>query len=194
MGEFWQTLAAVALGGMLTLLTGYVLWKAERRAILREQRRDAIKTALSAVYDASNAINDYGMAVDQGDATLAARSAVRHAANEFLKRNMWLGEPFEERGALISQPMAKMEEAFRSGDHAALSQASETLHTNMHEVMAEYRAMLQEVDRQEAGLISKTLGRIRAARPESRAPAHAPATARTPKRPAPSSPDPLDSK
>lgn len=33
MGEFWQTLAAVALGGVLTLLTGYALWKAERASV-----------------------------------------------------------------------------------------------------------------------------------------------------------------
>ncbi len=68
MVDFWQTLAAVALGGVLTLLSGFALWKAERGAALREQRRDAIKAALSAMYEAYNAIEDYGVTAEHSAA------------------------------------------------------------------------------------------------------------------------------
>lgn len=164
MGEFWQTLAAVLLGALLTLMTGYALWKAERSASLREQRRDAVKSAHSAMYDAYNAIDDYGLFTCHDEETLDARLAVRHAANEFLKRNMWLGGSFEERGALISQPIAEMEMAFRSKDQQRLSDAADTLRTNMLEVMAQYRAMLAEIDHQETSLLSKALMRMRSSR------------------------------
>lgn len=164
MGEFWQTLAAVTLGGVLTLLTGYALWKAERRAALRERRYEAIKAAHSAMYDAYNAIEDYGLSVTRGEDTLEGRIRVRHAVNEFLKRNMWLGGSFSERGDRIARSILRTEQLLMENKHQAAQDETKSVRANMREVMKQYREMLEEVDRQEASVPSKVLAKIKAVR------------------------------
>lgn len=164
MDDFWQTLGAVSLGGALTFQSGYWLWKAERREALREHRREEIREALGALYDASNAINHHKLSVDQGHDSLEIRVAVRHAVNAYLKCNMWLGGPFEERGGLIAEPIWQMEQALGDKDNQALIQRANTLEANIMEVMAQYRAMREEVDRQELGVVSAVLAKIKATR------------------------------
>ncbi len=64
---------------------------------------------------------------------------------------MWTGDAFDKRGNAVGSAIYRMELAINGQDREAALEAAETVRTNMQEVMAQYRAMHDEVNRQELG-------------------------------------------